>query len=419
MKLLIDELRRAGMPHHQKPKASHKILNKMAKLERRLLKKYNEQRDQQWYSSGSSSSSGEEVRHRSRRGTRSRSRSRGKRHAHHHHKRGKRSSGESSDSSSSSSSSSSRSPSPPAPRQQRHPRHHRHHGPAHHRGHLGRHRRHHERGMPGWFSLVSHRREEAAPNGCCNGEAQPPELVDLSANGEEDPVAGARNLEEVEQEGNGQESPERGAEIDEDLAKNWTEIVEKGLPDDRRTSLIRKYPVSVNCLPLLAPKLNEQVLAVAPESAVERDSARMQEQSQIAAGLAALGQAIFDLEYKMKNDRDLDRDLVKVYDTLKEAADVIVDVHHSVTQTRQALIASELNRKIRAHVENCKPDSLLFGKDFGDKVKNVKGFSRKARKAQRPDKRRSKRVEGQGCAGCSRGPEQQRGGEETFFNLDL
>ncbi|OXU30368.1 hypothetical protein TSAR_015162 [Trichomalopsis sarcophagae] len=411
MKLLIDELRRAGMPHHHKPKASYKILNKMAKLERRLLKKYNEQRDQ-WYSSGSSSD--EENRHRS---------PRGKRHGHRHHKRGKRSSSDSnSDSDSSSSSSSSRSPSPPSPRQQRHPRRHRHHGsehlqgrsrslgghpghvlehphgPSHHRGHLGRHRRHHERGIPGWFSLLSHRGEEAPTNGCCNGEAQSPELVDLSAIVEDDPVdAGASNVEEMEQE-----EPERGPEIDEELAKNWTEIIEKGLPDHRRTALIRKYPASVNCLPLLAPKLNKEVLAVAPESAVERDGVRMQEQTQIAAGLAALGQAIFDLEYKMEKDRDL----ATVYDTLKEAADVIVDVHHSLTRTRQALIASELNRKIRVHVENCKPDSLLFGKDFGDKVKNVKGFG-KARKAQRTDKRKSKLVEGQGCAGCSRGPEKQ------------
>lgn len=187
-------------------------------------------------------------------------------------------------------------------------------------------------------------------------------------------------MEEDIQEVN--EDVEEGPEIDANLAENWTKIIRSGLPADAKESLLKKYPVSKNCLLLRAPKINKEVLPVATAAAIKRDNLQMCVQNQIGTGLTALGQAISDLNSKAELKED--KEVVDILENLNEAAAILLDAGNNITKNRQASMLPELKKGARSAVADCKFDEFLYGNDFGDKVKNIKFFAKykKARKGR-------------------------------------
>ena len=168
-------------------------------------------------------------------------------------------------------------------------------------------------------------------------------------------------------------STPEGPELDALLAENWARIVREGLPDGAREVLLEKYPVSRNCVALRAPKTNAEILHAATEAAVKRDKIQMYEQSEIATGLTALGHAITDLNNKSELKKD--KEVADILETLNEAAVILADVQYNMTKTRQAFILPELAKKVRPVAETCdEPDEFLFGNNFAERVKDIKGF---------------------------------------------
>lgn len=173
------------------------------------------------------------------------------------------------------------------------------------------------------------------------------------------------------------DAPENGSDggpaLDQTLADNWKKIVNEGLPSEAKSALLKKYSTSKNCI-LRGPKLNGEFLPIAAETSVKNDSVLMHQQNQLGSGLTALGKAITDLNNK--TDLKEDQEVNGILEELNDAAVIIVDAHRNITKQRQSLMQSELKKRVRHVVDNCEHDELLYGKDFGKKIENLKGFGK-------------------------------------------
>lgn len=407
-------------------KKSHKLLKKMAKLEKKLSK-YSFDNDVSTSDIDSSSCSDSTSRSRSHSRSRCKKRMGGRRNhrrARFQTLRGRSNSCSSSDSTSSGASSdaSSRSPSAhhrhryhghhhqpsrhlsrsrsfagrgcsPSGFQKRPHHHHRHpHSPHRHGRYWSHHYRRYQDGIKGCLFKMLARSEPNLqdPSTETQNDGNNENLVDLTSpppnqdQGEHGPTAPSVEMEQDVPEGDMNiaeplEGPVEGPEIDETLAKNWTEILKSGMPTEAKQALLKKYPVSKNCLLLKGPKINKEILHVTTEAAVEKDIMQMYTQNQIGTGLTALGQAITNLNNK--NNIDENYEVKKILETLNEAAVIIADAHHNMTETRRDFMQPELKKQARSVVENCKTDEFLYGQDFGEKVKNIKNFKIKEKRS--------------------------------------
>ena len=61
---------------------------------------------------------------------------------------------------------------------------------------------------------------------------------------------------------------------------------------------------------------------------------------------------------------------------LTDSARLLCDLHHGISKTRQSFITPSLNVSIRPAAYSCVADSLLFGENFREKVRNAKTIER-------------------------------------------
>lgn len=80
--------------------------------------------------------------------------------------------------------------------------------------------------------------------------------------------------------------------IHEDLAERWEEIVKKGLPEENKLQIIKKYPPPTNCTFIDPPKINPEVKEALQEAILKRDMRIAEKQAKISTGLAAVGKAL-------------------------------------------------------------------------------------------------------------------------------
>lgn len=182
-----------------------------------------------------------------------------------------------------------------------------------------------------------------------------PDLVDLTA----------EEICEQEKEDDSQEveTSAVGPEIDGVLANAWTDIARKGLPAEIKKFLLEKHLISQNCPSLVGPQLNAEISAISKNSVVEKDEAKAKVQNQLGAGLSALGQAITTL------NNFKEREIVGVMDTLNEAALIIIDAHHDLTEARRELVTKKITEEVGNIIQNLQSsDELLFGNNIGEKL---------------------------------------------------
>lgn len=82
------------------------------------------------------------------------------------------------------------------------------------------------------------------------------------------------------------------AEIHKDLASRWGHLLKSGLTKVKREQLLQKYPTPLNCSPLRAPKLHDEVKRILNASVIRKDTFQEQVQDQLGKGLTALGLAL-------------------------------------------------------------------------------------------------------------------------------
>ncbi|GAB0086055.1 hypothetical protein DMENIID0001_000380 [Sergentomyia squamirostris] len=127
------------------------------------------------------------------------------------------------------------------------------------------------------------------------------------------------------------------ADINAELAVRLEEIVMKGIPDDFLKDLIKKYPLPKNCQRFAAPRLNEVIKAVMPESLTVRDDKIIKRQSKIAAALSGMSQVIMRLVTEKSTS-----DWKNLKDNLLDAAKILADLHHDESNIRRNLVLANL-----------------------------------------------------------------------------
>ena len=121
-----------------------------------------------------------------------------------------------------------------------------------------------------------------------------------------------------------------------------------------------------------APELNPEIVPSLNESSQKRDKHFLLTQNLAGSGLSALGMAIT----ATLKDEEEPVDRLKLLEWLCDAGKCFVEVHHAQSRARAAYILPGVSKPMRDALEKTKPDSFLFGKNLGEKIKEVKAMEK-------------------------------------------
>lgn len=158
-------------------------------------------------------------------------------------------------------------------------------------------------------------------------------------------------------------------DVNPDLVVRLEEILVKGIPDDFLKELLKKFPPPKNCALLVAPKLNDLIKTVMPESVVMRDDKITMRQNKIAAALSAVSKVVTDIVMN-KNVSDLK----STVDTLLDVGKLVADLYHDESVIRRHLIMANVDKSMTSTLNAATIDEFLFGKNLEETVKSAKAL---------------------------------------------
>ena len=131
-----------------------------------------------------------------------------------------------------------------------------------------------------------------------------------------------------------------GPNIHKDLIPRWTKILKEGLDKDAKANLMNKYPVNGNCVTLKAPILNPKIAATMSDVAKKKDNFQFSAQSQLGAGISAVGSALSSL----LNGKSKDESQLQLIAWLSDASRLLTDLHHSRSITWRSFLTPSFNK---------------------------------------------------------------------------
>lgn len=159
------------------------------------------------------------------------------------------------------------------------------------------------------------------------------------------------------------ETPE-GEEIHENIAKNWTELLTKGLEKEERKTLLSKYPPAKNCPRLTAPTLNKEILVCIKDPTQRQDQFLKNTQDQLGCALAALA---IPLNTLLNNPTEATNGILPA---LVDASKLMTDLHHTTSRHRRYLLGPHLNPQHKKTLDEAPIDSNLFGENLAETIKD-------------------------------------------------
>ncbi|GAB0095527.1 hypothetical protein DMENIID0001_109210 [Sergentomyia squamirostris] len=177
------------------------------------------------------------------------------------------------------------------------------------------------------------------------------------------------------------------ADINAELAVRLEEIVMKGIPDDFLKDLIKKYPLPKNCQRFAAPRLNEVIKAVMPESLTVRDDKIIKRQSKIAAALSGMSQVIMRLVTEKSTS-----DWKNLKDNLLDAAKILADLHHDESNIRRNLVLANVEKNMVETLNSTTIGEYLFGDRLEDNVKSAKALESTGKELKRTMKPKNSKI---------------------------
>lgn len=160
-----------------------------------------------------------------------------------------------------------------------------------------------------------------------------------------------------------------GPEIRNELANRLLHIVKEGLTKENRKNLMSKYLLPINCTQMDAPKINLEIKAAMPDTAVKRDRGIENKQKQMSSALACLSEIINSQLNSNTKNNDL---LQKLMDICR----ILCDIQHTDSITRRNFILFALKNEIKEHLKNTKIDTLLFGENLADTLRSAKAVNK-------------------------------------------
>lgn len=199
------------------------------------------------------------------------------------------------------------------------------------------------------------------------------------------------NHEFLEMMGEEVTSTDSELKVDETIEKQWSNWMSKGLPEDTRKELLKKYS-RVGKFRTEAPKVNLEIVSHLSEVAKKRDQHFTDTQNAVGTALVSLAAAMSML---MENPEDgIDHTQLMKY--LWDSGKTLADVFNQHSIARQSFITPNLDKDIKTTLEATVSDEWLYGTKLTEQVKDAKTIKKAAASLKAPEKLATKKSSAQG-----------------------
>ncbi|CAG5090666.1 Protein of unknown function [Cotesia congregata] len=153
--------------------------------------------------------------------------------------------------------------------------------------------------------------------------------------------------------------------VDDTIEKQWTNWMAKGLTEEARKELLKKYS--------------------------RRDQHFADTQNCVGTALISLGSAISML---MENPED-GVDQIQLMKYIWDAGKIMADVFHQHSTARKSFITPNLDKDIKSTLEATVSDEWLYGQKLTDQVKDAKNIKKASTSLKAPEKSTTKKTTSQ------------------------
>ncbi|XP_044590162.1 uncharacterized protein LOC123268832 [Cotesia glomerata] len=200
----------------------------------------------------------------------------------------------------------------------------------------------------------------------------------------------------------GEEITDSGCQVkvNENLKKWWKGWMEKGISEEVRKELLKKYPRDGEFV-TEAPKVNLEVQRHLTEIAKKRDEHFKQTQSCVGTALSSLSAAVSMLTEVSTEPVNQTLLLQHLWDTGK----ILSDIFHQQSEARKSFITPTLDKDLKPTLDASVSDEWLYGQKLTEQVKEAKAIVKAASTLKATDKPIAKKPASKVFAqGNGRGP---------------
>lgn len=157
--------------------------------------------------------------------------------------------------------------------------------------------------------------------------------------------------------------------VNSEIAVRWEEILLKGIPEENLKTFLKDNPPPENCPRLVAPKINEILKGILPDTAISRDSQIVIRQEKISASIAAIARVLTGIidDSSISNKKTF-------IESLLTASKLLSDLHHDESMIRRNLILSNVDKNMQSTLQSTVIDEFLFGMNLEETVKSAKAM---------------------------------------------
>lgn len=164
------------------------------------------------------------------------------------------------------------------------------------------------------------------------------------------------------------EDRELAPALHSEFAVRWEEVITKGLPEEERLKLIKKYALPKNCSFANPPKLNKELKSFLDNTVKDRDTRIVLKQETITTGLAAISKAI---SMVFKDGKDVNSSLIEC---LCDAQKLFANNQREESITRRKIILVNINPVAKDALAETTCGEFLFGDKLEENVKTIRSI---------------------------------------------
>ena len=159
-----------------------------------------------------------------------------------------------------------------------------------------------------------------------------------------------------------------------ELSRRVNHILAKGLDKDVKVELLSKYPIPQN-VNIGAPVVNPEIVAGMNPAAIARDKHQIAIQNDLERGIGCLMLAVNKMLLAGSGTVEKIEFLPLLSDTLR----YLCDLQHTLSLQRRTFINNGLSKSVVELSNSIPVGQLLYGQDFGEKIKASKAAERSAK----------------------------------------
>ena len=166
-------------------------------------------------------------------------------------------------------------------------------------------------------------------------------------------------------------SDSREVNLHADIVSRWQFWLTGGLKSEVKEELLKKYPRKGNIL-LDPPEVNPVMLLSMSEQAIKRDEHFQDTERLAGSALSALGSAMNLLLEKTEEQLDV----MKLFELLSDAGQLITDLHHTETVARRAFIAPGFSKSVKTILDKTDRGKFLLGDNITEKINEASSLEK-------------------------------------------